>query len=58
MYSIVNLVSSFAEMEDMMILAAHGKVRFHTSKCEMEEFQRAIDDVTVSRVGGGATLIT
>ena len=38
-------------------LTAQGKVKLHTSKYPLEEFQRAIDDLDAGRVRGRAILI-
>jgi NAD+-dependent secondary alcohol dehydrogenase Adh1 len=52
-----NLVGSFADLEDLMVLAAQGKVKLHTSEYRMEDFQKAIDDLIAGRVRGRAILI-
>ena len=52
-----NLVGSYNDLQELMVLAAQGKVKLHTSKYPLEEFQRAIDDLDAGRVRGRAILI-
>jgi NAD+-dependent secondary alcohol dehydrogenase Adh1 len=52
-----NLVGSYNDLQELMVLAAQGKVKLHTSKYPLEEFQRAIDDLDAGRVLGRAILI-
>jgi NAD+-dependent secondary alcohol dehydrogenase Adh1 len=52
-----NLVGSFADLEDLMVLAAQGRVKLYTSEYKMEEFQKAVDDLIAGRVRGRAILI-
>ena len=52
-----NLVGSYTDLQELMVLAAQGKVKLHTSKYPLEEFQRAIDDLDAGRVRGRAILI-
>ncbi|GAA1252042.1 NAD(P)-dependent alcohol dehydrogenase [Prauserella halophila] len=51
-----NLVGSYNDLCDLMVLAAQGKVRLHTSKYPLERFQDAIDDLEAGRVRGRAIL--
>jgi NAD+-dependent secondary alcohol dehydrogenase Adh1 len=52
-----NLVGSYNDLQELMVLAAQGKVTLHTSKYPLDEFQRAIDDLDAGRVRGRAILI-
>ena len=40
-----------------MILAAQGKVKLHTSKYKLTDFQKAIDDLSAGKVRGRAILV-
>jgi NAD+-dependent secondary alcohol dehydrogenase Adh1 len=52
-----NLVGSYNDLQDLMALAAQGKVALHTSKYSLDEFQSAIDDLDAGRVRGRAILV-
>jgi len=52
-----NLVGSYSDLAELMVLAAQGKVTLHTTKYPLEDFQRAIDDLDNGRVRGRAILI-
>lgn len=52
-----NLVGSYNDLQDLMALAAQGKVTLHTSKYQLDEFQNAIDDLDAGQVRGRAILI-
>ena len=52
-----NLVGSYADLQDLMVLAAQGKVRLHTQQYPLSEFQQAIDDLDAGKVRGRAILI-
>ena len=52
-----NLVGSYNDLQDLMALAAQGKVALHTSKYPLDEFQTAIDDLDAGRVRGRAILV-
>jgi NAD+-dependent secondary alcohol dehydrogenase Adh1 len=52
-----NLVGSYNDLQDLMALAAQGKVTLHTSKYLLDEFQSAIDDLDAGRVRGRAILV-
>jgi NAD+-dependent secondary alcohol dehydrogenase Adh1 len=52
-----NLVGSYNDLHELMVLAAQEKVTLHTSKYPLEEFQRAIDDLDAGRVRGRAILV-
>jgi NAD+-dependent secondary alcohol dehydrogenase Adh1 len=52
-----NLVGSYNDLQELMTLAAQGKVTLHTSKYPLDEFQTAIDDLDAGRVRGRAILV-
>ncbi|TNC21555.1 NAD(P)-dependent alcohol dehydrogenase [Amycolatopsis alkalitolerans] len=52
-----NLVGSYTDLQDLMVLAAQGKVKLHTARYGLEEFQRAIDDLGAGKVRGRAILV-
>lgn len=52
-----NLVGSYNDLQELMVLAAQGKVTLHTSKYPLEDFQRAIDDLDAGLVRGRAILV-
>ncbi|MDX3662253.1 NAD(P)-dependent alcohol dehydrogenase [Streptomyces sp. ID05-26A] len=51
-----NLVGSYTDLCELMVLAAQGKVRLHTQKYPLDRFQDAIDDLDGGRVRGRAIL--
>ena len=52
-----DLVGSYNDLQDLMELAAQGKVALHTTKYPLEEFQQALDDLDRGLVRGRAILI-
>ena len=52
-----NLVGSYNDLCELMALAAQGKVKLHTSKYPLDDFQDAIDDLDAGRVRGRAILL-
>ncbi|AQA02963.1 alcohol dehydrogenase [Mycobacterium sp. MS1601] len=52
-----NLVGSYNDLQDLMALAAQGKVTLHTSKYALDDFQNALDDLDAGQVRGRAILI-
>lgn len=52
-----NLVGSYNDLQELMVLAAQGKVKLHTSEYPLDEFQRALDDLDAGRVRGRAILV-
>ncbi|TVT56315.1 NAD(P)-dependent alcohol dehydrogenase [Amycolatopsis rhizosphaerae] len=52
-----NLVGSYTDLQDLMALAAQGRVKLHTARYRLDEFQRAIDDLAAGKVRGRAILI-
>jgi NAD+-dependent secondary alcohol dehydrogenase Adh1 len=51
-----NLVGSYNDLCDLMVLAARGAVTLHTQKYALDDFQSAIDDLDAGRVRGRAIL--
>ncbi|WP_190816354.1 NAD(P)-dependent alcohol dehydrogenase [Saccharopolyspora pogona] len=51
-----NLVGSYNDLCELMVLAAQGRVRLHTSKYPLENFQDALDDLDAGRIRGRAIL--
>ena len=39
-----NLIGSYNDLSELMVLAARGDVRLHTSTYALDDFQSAIDD--------------
>jgi NAD+-dependent secondary alcohol dehydrogenase Adh1 len=52
-----NLVGSYNDLVELMVLAAQGKVSLHTSTYKLSEFQQAIDDLSAGKVRGRAILV-
>ncbi|HEY0473201.1 MAG TPA: NAD(P)-dependent alcohol dehydrogenase [Kribbella sp.] len=52
-----NLVGSYNDLQDLMVLAAQGKVALHTTKYPLDEFQQALDDLDRGKVRGRAILV-
>jgi NAD+-dependent secondary alcohol dehydrogenase Adh1 len=52
-----NLVGSYNDLQELMVLAAQGSVTLHTSKYPLADFQQAIDDLDAGLVRGRAILI-
>ncbi|MEU3979373.1 NAD(P)-dependent alcohol dehydrogenase [Streptomyces sp. NPDC026672] len=52
-----NLVGSYTDLSELMVLAAQGHVRLHTEKYALDDFQTALDDLSAGRVRGRAILI-
>ncbi|MHB1738881.1 MAG: NAD(P)-dependent alcohol dehydrogenase [Actinomycetes bacterium] len=52
-----NLVGSYNDLVELMVLAAQGKVRLHTSRYPLSQFARALDDLDHGRVRGRAILV-
>ena len=52
-----NLVGSYNDLAELMVLAAQGKVVLHTSKYNLDDFQSAIDDLSAGKVRGRAILV-
>ena len=51
------LVGSYNDLAELMVLAAQGKVVLHTTVYKLEEFQRALDDLSAGKVRGRAILV-
>ena len=52
-----NLVGSYNDLAELMVLAAQGKVVLHMTKYKLDDFQRAIDDLSAGKVRGRAILV-
>ncbi|MEW1822272.1 NAD(P)-dependent alcohol dehydrogenase [Arthrobacter sp. NPDC080031] len=52
-----NLVGSYNDLVELMVLAAQGKVRLHTFKYSLGDYTRALDDLGHGNVRGRAILI-
>jgi len=52
-----NLVGSYNDLAELMVLAAQGKVILHTTQYKLDDFQKAVDDLSAGRVRGRAILV-
>lgn len=52
-----NLVGSYNDLSELMVLAARGKVTLHTQRYPLASFQQALDDLHAGAVRGRAILI-
>lgn len=52
-----NLVGSYTDLQDLMVLAAQGAVTLHTATYPLEDYQRALDDLDAGKVRGRAILV-
>jgi NAD+-dependent secondary alcohol dehydrogenase Adh1 len=52
-----NLVGSYNDLVELMVLAAQGKVTLHTSTYPLDEFAHALDDLDRGLVRGRAILV-
>ena len=52
-----NLVGSYNDLAELMVLAAQGKVVLHTTKYKLDDFQNAIDDLSAGNIRGRAILV-
>lgn len=52
-----NLVGSYNDLSELMVLAAQGKVKLHTQQYKLADFQQAIDDLSAGKVRGRAILV-
>lgn len=52
-----NLVGSYNDLVELMVLAAAGKVKLHTQKYPLSEFATALDDLDHGKVRGRAILV-
>ncbi|MFI5611921.1 NAD(P)-dependent alcohol dehydrogenase [Amycolatopsis sp. NPDC051903] len=52
-----NLVGSYTDLCELMVLAAQDKVKLHTSKYALADFQQALDDLDAGRIRGRAILV-
>ena len=51
-----NLVGSYNDLVELMALAAQQKVKLHTAKYALDDFQSALDDLDAGNVRGRAIL--
>ncbi|MDN5896256.1 MAG: zinc-binding dehydrogenase, partial [Nocardioides sp.] len=52
-----NLVGSYNDLQELMVLAAQGSVTLHTTTYKLEDFQQALDDLNNGQVRGRAILV-
>jgi NAD+-dependent secondary alcohol dehydrogenase Adh1 len=52
-----NLVGSYNDLAELMVLAAQGKVTLHTSTYALSDFAQALDDLDDGKVRGRAILV-
>jgi len=52
-----NLVGSYNDLAELMVLAAQGKVVLHTTTYKLDEFQSALNDLSSGKVRGRAILV-
>jgi NAD+-dependent secondary alcohol dehydrogenase Adh1 len=52
-----NLVGSYNDLVELMVLAARDRVRLHTTTFPLDEYAHALDDLDHGRVRGRAILI-
>ncbi len=52
-----NLVGSYNDLAELMVLAARGQVTLHTATYPLTEFQKALDDLDHGKVRGRAILV-
>ena len=52
-----NLVGSYTDLQELMVLAAQGKVVLHTTRYPLADFQQALEDLDAGRVRGRAILV-
>jgi NAD+-dependent secondary alcohol dehydrogenase Adh1 len=52
-----NLVGSYTDLQDLMVLAAQGRVKLHTAQYKLADFQDALDDLAAGKVRGRAILV-
>jgi NAD+-dependent secondary alcohol dehydrogenase Adh1 len=52
-----NLVGNYTELEELMALAARGKVKLHTQTYGLDDINQAIDDLNGGRLAGRGVLV-
>lgn len=52
-----NLVGSYNDLAELMVLAARGQVTLHTATYRLNDFQRALTDLDSGKVRGRAILV-
>jgi NAD+-dependent secondary alcohol dehydrogenase Adh1 len=52
-----NLVGSYNDLAELMVLAARGRVTLHTATYPLTDYQKALDDLDHGKVRGRAILV-
>ncbi|MCR6483621.1 NAD(P)-dependent alcohol dehydrogenase [Amycolatopsis sp. OK19-0408] len=52
-----NLVGSYNDLCELMVLAAQGRVKLHTARYSLDRFQDALDDLGAGHIRGRAILV-
>jgi NAD+-dependent secondary alcohol dehydrogenase Adh1 len=52
-----NLVGSYNDLDELMTLAAQGKVKLHTAIYPLDEINTAVDDLNEGRLRGRGILV-
>jgi NAD+-dependent secondary alcohol dehydrogenase Adh1 len=52
-----NLVGSYNDLSELMVLAARGDVRLHTVQYRLDDVRSAVDDLAAGRIRGRAILV-
>jgi NAD+-dependent secondary alcohol dehydrogenase Adh1 len=52
-----NLVGSYNDLAELMVLAARGQVTLHTATYSLSDYQKALDDLDNGKVRGRAILV-
>jgi NAD+-dependent secondary alcohol dehydrogenase Adh1 len=52
-----NLVGSYNDLAELMVLAARGRVTLHTAIYPLTDYQKALDDLDHGKVRGRAILV-
>jgi NAD+-dependent secondary alcohol dehydrogenase Adh1 len=52
-----NLVGSYNDLAELMVLAARGKVQLHTVTFPLDQYAQALDDLDHGRIRGRAILV-
>ncbi|WP_455432458.1 alcohol dehydrogenase catalytic domain-containing protein [Thermocatellispora tengchongensis] len=52
-----NMVGTYTDLAELMVLAQAGKVTLHTVRYPLEEAPRALDDLALGRIRGRAILV-
>jgi NAD+-dependent secondary alcohol dehydrogenase Adh1 len=52
-----NLVGTYSDLVELMVLAAHGKVHLRTRQYPLEEINTAFDDLDHGRLAGARAIL-